>query len=73
MPTTAPTDPIVIKIRVFQADDGWRFKVDWWIGNVDVTSHAPSGTFESKKAFAVRRTAVHRASEFSAGIGTAQA
>ncbi len=66
-------EPIVIKIRVFQADDGWRWSSTWWIGNVDPGTHPATGSFESKKAFATRRTAVRRAAEFSAGIGAAQA
>jgi hypothetical protein len=66
-------EPIVIKIRVFQADDGWRFRIDWWIGNVDTMSAPVSGSFESKKGFVRRQAAVRRAAEFSAGIGAAQA
>jgi hypothetical protein len=67
-------EPIVIKIRVFKADDGlWHHSVSWWIGDIDTMSAPVSGSFESKKGFVRRQSAVRRAAEFSAGIGAAQA
>lgn len=71
MPTNK--DPIEIHTRVFPGDDGkFRFRIDWWIGDVDTRNTPPTHFFESPNSFAQRPTAVRRAAAFAAGIGAGQ-
>ena len=67
-------EPIVIHTRIFKADDDrWHFRIEWWIGNVDVTRTPPYGSFDSKISWVQRRAAVSAAARFAAGIGGRQA
>lgn len=63
-------DPIFIGIRVFQDDEQlWRFRVEWWIGNVDLRSAPPTGYHESFRGWRMRITAQRRAADYAHTIG----
>ena len=54
-------EPVELHVRIFQADDGWRWRISGWVGNVDVRNTEPAHTEESKRAFVRRAGAIKNA------------
>lgn len=57
LPASAPTDPIVLHTEVIPSDDGFRWRIRIWVGNVDVRNTAPAQTIESPATYGSRRIA----------------
>lgn len=49
--------PYVIATHVIAADEGWMWRIEWWVGNVDVKNTAPTDYAEAKKAYKTARAA----------------
>lgn len=58
---TAADQPLELHVRVFEADDGWRWRVEAWVGNVDVRNTPPKVVQESRRAFVRRASAIRNA------------
>jgi hypothetical protein len=50
--------PIEIRTRVFLSDEGWSWRVEIWVGNLDTRNAPPTKTRESHEAVALEGTAI---------------
>lgn len=48
-------DPIHIEIDVRLTDDGWGWRLRFWLGNVDVRNEPPTRIVESESPFGSKR------------------
>ena len=47
----AKNQPCEMRVRVIQADDGWRWTMRAWIGNVDTKNDPPTTILEARRGY----------------------